>query len=72
MSKKKNDKYINENLLEFDKANTFKCKCGHSIVIWPIEKKRLCNWCNHYVYRDKKEEFEEKLKNALKKANYML
>ena len=72
MSKKFRDKYIDEQMLEFDKANTFKCKCGHSVVIYPKQTKRLCTWCNHYVYRDKKEEFKEKLKNSLKKANNML
>ena len=72
MSKKKNSKYLDEEMLEFDKANTYKCKCGHSIVIWPIETKRLCNWCHNYVYRDKKQEFKDKLKNSLKKINNML
>lgn len=51
---------------EYDKKNTFKCSCGHSVVIYPNKKKYLCTWCNHYVYRDKKDEFKDKV-NELRK-----
>lgn len=39
------------------------CKCGHSVL---VEKRRkLCSWCGRFVYKNKKIEFEEKLKRAL-------
>lgn len=65
MAKLANDD-IDGKMLEFKKKNTFKCSCGHSVVIYPINEKRLCTWCNHYVYREKKNEFKDKLNNMLK------
>lgn len=47
--------------------NKFQCKCGHKVFIPNEKKKALCNWCGHYVYRDKQLEFKEKLKKELKK-----
>ena len=47
------------------------CKCGHSVVIYPFEKKdkKLCNWCGRYVYEDpekqKKYDFKLKMKTVL-------
>ena len=46
---------------------TIKCSCGHSILT--DKKKVLCNWCGKYVYKDKKLEFEDKLKASLKGGN---
>ena len=56
-------------LLGFYTDNTFKCKCGHSVVIYPDKKKKLCTWCNNYVYRDKKEEFKDNFKRKEKESN---
>lgn len=42
----------------------YKCKCGHTVVV-VNKKKTLCTWCGCYVYKDKKEEFKERLKGAL-------
>lgn len=49
--------------------NQFKvtCKCGHMLVISPKIGKQLCNHCGHYGYLDKKLEFKDKLKEAMKK-----
>lgn len=49
--------------------NTYKCKCGHSVVIYPFEhrKRKLCSWCNRYVFINKEEEFKYKLKERLGK-----
>lgn len=33
--------------------NSYKCKCGHSVVIRPCMERNLCKWCGHYVYKDK-------------------
>ena len=34
-----------------------KCKCGHIVHIYPFERrnKKICSWCNHYVYINHKE-----------------
>lgn len=53
--------------LEIYFENTYKCSCGHSVVIFYPHTKRLCTWCNHYVYKDKKEEFTDKLRSLLRK-----
>lgn len=39
------------------------CSCGHSMVIFPFEKKnkKLCRYCGKYVYINKQEEFKERL-----------
>ena len=39
------------------------CVCGHSIVFPPTSKtnKTICTWCGHFIYKNDKEEFKEKL-----------
>lgn len=45
-----------------------KCtNCGHSLYITPKHPQRVCRWCGITNYYDKKIEFKEKLKKALKK-----
>jgi len=48
--------------------NTYKCKCGHSVVIYPFEhkSKKICKWCGEYVYVNKKEEFKDRMRGKLK------
>nr|DAE91238.1 MAG TPA: alpha-aminoadipate carrier protein [Caudoviricetes sp.] len=43
------------------------CRCGHSVVIYPFEKriKKLCSWCGEYVYINEREEFKDKLMKLL-------
>lgn len=41
-----------------------KCACGHSIVIPACVSMVLCRWCGNYVFKDKKTEFEFRLKEA--------
>lgn len=41
---------------------SYKCKCGHTIVITGNNTKKLCNYCNEFVFKDKKSEFEYRLK----------
>lgn len=45
--------------------NTFKCKCGHSVVVSSRIKKVVCNHCGRYVFRDKKDEFMYRLKEVI-------
>ena len=49
-----------------DENCKFYCKCGHSLYIYPPATKRICNWCGLYVFKDKKEEFNYRLKQYLK------
>ena len=45
--------------------NTFKCKCGHSVVVSKRIKKVPCSHCGRYVFRDKKDEFMYRLKEVI-------
>ena len=42
-----------------------KCKCGHTLLISPVNSKKLCSYCGNYVYRNEKEKFKEKMKEIL-------
>lgn len=37
------------------------CKCGHSVCITKSQKKIICTWCGRTIYREKRDEFKEKL-----------
>ena len=55
--------------LESERAKyKVKCKCGHSIVFYPIHPKNklICSYCKHYVYKNEKEKFKELMKGKLK------
>lgn len=41
------------------------CQCGHSVAIPPHLNKVICSWCNNYVFRTKKDEFEYRMKEAM-------
>lgn len=46
------------------------CKhCSHVLVFTPTNKKNkiLCNVCGHYVYRNDKEEFKDKILQSINK-----
>ena len=40
------------------------CSCGHSINIPNKMEKVLCSHCGNYVFKDKKAEFEFRLREA--------
>ena len=51
-----------------EQDNMTHCKCcGHTVEFWHGENKVLCNWCNHWVYKNKKEEFKYKMKGLLRR-----
>ena len=50
-------------MFEEFKKNTYKCKCGHGVLITSTEDKKLCNWCGNYVFKDKKAEFKYRMEN---------
>lgn len=41
-----------------------KCSCGHTFAT--TKEKDLCSWCGNYAYKDKKNEFAEKLMKEIK------
>ena len=43
-----------------------KCSCGTKTVIPPFLKRLICRNCGHWVYRDKKKEFQDKLREKMK------
>ena len=51
---------------EYEKVR-YKCKCGHSVIIPAWVDKQLCSWCGNYVYKDKKDEFKNKIKEMSKR-----
>lgn len=44
-----------------------KCRCGHSVIIPPNINKVICHWCGKYVFKDKKAEFEYRIKEQFNK-----
>lgn len=53
---------------ELDKVKII-CACGHRVIVPMYMKKKLCDWCGYWVYRDKKEEFRDRLKQKIKEKN---
>ena len=45
----------------------YTCKCGTKTIIPNQEDKKICRGCGHWVYRDPKQEFKERLEGELKK-----
>lgn len=43
----------------------YMCKCGHKTMIRFDEIKALCSWCGNYVYKDKKDEFKDRMRGKL-------
>jgi len=53
---------------EYDKVK-YTCKCGHRVIITNKQDKTICDWCGHYVFKSKKDEFEFRLKEKMKRWN---
>ena len=44
----------------------YQCKnCGHKVVIPYWVDKQLCDWCGHYVFKNKKDEDLYRIKEKL-------
>lgn len=50
---------------EYDKVK-YKCSCGHKVIIPQWVDKSVCDWCGKFVFKDKKQEFEYRLREKLK------
>ena len=44
----------------------YQCKCGKKVYIKRNKDKAVCDWCGKYVFKDKKAEFEYRVKEKLK------
>lgn len=63
------DKKKFENPTKFlmqDVNNKVKCKCGKTVEFWSEERKVICTWCNNYVFRTPKDEFNYRVRERLK------
>lgn len=47
--------------------NKVECVCGHMVFVPQYAKRVLCTWCNRFVYKDKKEEFKDKIQSELRR-----
>ena len=68
-------RYFGERLMtikEFNNQSKYydsvkvQCKCGTKTVFPYWVDKKVCRGCGHYVYRNKRIEFKERLENARK------
>lgn len=46
-----------------------KCKCSHSMYMPVYVKFKICGYCGRKVYRNKQEEFKDKIKGAMRNVN---
>ncbi len=54
-------------IFEEIQKHTYKCKCGHSVVIPPKQIFIICDWCNKIVFKNEKDEFIYKTFETIKK-----
>lgn len=48
--------------LEDIRKTSYKCRCGHTVVIANRDGRAICKHCNRWVFKDKKTEFEFRMK----------
>ena len=59
-------KEYKQRLDKYMATNRYYCKCGHSVVISPINNKKLCTHCGIWIFKNKKDEFIYRMKERLK------
>lgn len=59
------DFYELERYAEELQNHMFTCKCGHRVLIRKYEISSICNWCGRSVYRNKREEFRDRMETKL-------
>ena len=47
------------------REHSYKCNCGHTVVIPKYLDKIVCNYCGKYVFRNKRDEFVYRFKEVL-------
>ena len=64
---KKNDMNFKELTKYVDEVQNFmyKCKCSHTVMIAKAKKYVICSHCGRRVYRNKEEEFKNRLEEKL-------
>lgn len=60
-----------QRLLDTKTKYRIKCKCGHTVMIYPFEhrKRKICDWCGKYVYANEKEQFKDAINLLLQSAS---
>lgn len=61
-------KKLNTSKEYIDKISKYRVRCsfcGHSVFLIR-QKFVICNWCGHKIYKNKQEEFKDKVKQELK------
>jgi len=46
---------------------SYKCSCGKTVVMTNKVNKVVCSECGHYVFKSKKDEFEHRFKEKMRK-----
>lgn len=46
----------------------YTCKCGHRVYIAYSQDKKLCSWCHNYVFKTKRDEFNFRMAEMLKRS----
>lgn len=59
----------NKKLLQEIERLKCQCKCGHTVYIENGKRRVLCGWCNRWIYKNKKEEFKDKLMMKINGGN---
>lgn len=64
-------KFWYEEKIDNEKSKIKKmCKCGHRVIVPAYTEKVKCSWCGCWVFKNKQEEFNYKLKIALRKNKH--
>lgn len=49
--------------------NSYQCNCGHKVFILAKQEKRLCTWCGHYVFKNKRDKDLYRINELLRRKN---
>lgn len=67
MTRTKDDLWYNKVVNAYNEIK-YECKnCGHKQLILPHREKEICDICGRYVFKNNKDEFKFRFKEALKK-----
>lgn len=50
---------------KYREKHKYYCSCGHSVIIPYFQDRKLCSWCKHWVYKDDKRFFKDKMRQLL-------